>query len=436
MLITALVLQGCGLFGSDVYGCNANSTLHNCTLFSSDYLAVEKDDKWGYIDDSGDVQIEFLFDDAYAFYDESAIVENGEEYYLIDRDGSFLTDGYASLIRSADNGNIIYEADGKYGLLDKDGDTLTDALFDSIERSSNDRHIFKTGNLYGYLSSDGDTVIEAEYENVEIFSNGLAAVSEDENYGYINLEGEYEIDPVYDEAKRFDGFGLARVRMNDTEEEWRLINKDGDTIVQGLNIDSYGGPFYNVEKEDGFWLYDSAGEPIHNEAYRDLDLNSPYGVRATAKDSDDTLNMMLDEDGKTISTAPYLESEFILNYVDERNFFTRINPFNDFNRLYTLKVEDGEYIEVYQGEESYRFEAGSIQQVNEEGLLIYRNDKFGLVDWDDETIIDFHYDDLIYVDEYYVYFNNDKIGILDDKGDTIVSADYTDLNLELNPYFW
>jgi hypothetical protein len=106
--------------------------------FSDGLAAVQKgsgqDGKWGYIDKSGDVAIDFLYDEALPFVKGSAIVQLNSKFGMIDKNGSFIAepvydDVTLSARRSRYEGLTGFVKGGKIGFLNNSGDVVIDFKF-------------------------------------------------------------------------------------------------------------------------------------------------------------------------------------------------------------------------------------------------------------------------------------------------------------------
>lgn len=68
-----------------------NAVLDNAKRFSDNHLApICKNKKWGYIDTLGHVKIDFLYDNAYPFSEQTAVVMQNQKYGIIDENGSII----------------------------------------------------------------------------------------------------------------------------------------------------------------------------------------------------------------------------------------------------------------------------------------------------------------------------------------------------------
>jgi hypothetical protein len=121
--------------------------------FSEDLAAVKKNDKWGFIDKTGKVVIDLIYDYEYDMYtaehqypfkDGRAKVYKNGKYGMIDKNGIEVIPTIYDNIRyflnsdgsgyKYDGGYVIAVNDGKYGILDYyTGEIVVPLIYDHIE---------------------------------------------------------------------------------------------------------------------------------------------------------------------------------------------------------------------------------------------------------------------------------------------------------------
>ena len=294
-------------------------------FFNEGLAAVEKNGKWGYIDETGAVVIPFRFDTAGNFSEGLALVgEYVENEYdgsdlmlsIIDKtgkktpvyegaeqakdyntmpgenfDGSYIFhNGYAAIgegesarLISADTGRVVEQPDGlskEYASL---GGPINEgmATLYSVE-----------GGYYGYYDLNAKKEIrlkaEEEYDltyTLFPFNQGLAPVfttrwtesGVDTKLGFVDKSGKYVIQPqswtnftfhgVYTTEQVFADNGIAMLRNSAGKEGG--INKQGQTVIPFVYDDTlpFGYGFAPVQ-QNGKWGYiDETGKFAITAAY-------------------------------------------------------------------------------------------------------------------------------------------------------------------------
>ncbi len=205
-------------------------------------FSVERDGKWGYMDETGAIRI-------------------APEYE------------YAKVFRF---GLGVAKRNGYYGLLGAEG-PITEFEFDQLGELSNDRVLAAYGAQYGYLNEKGELAIEPIYDAASDFRDGLAAVCVQGQWGYVDVEGNLRIGMQYASATDF-GDGLAAVWKEGNG--YLLIDRNG-RIKARLSLIPGGafscGRMLVANGEDKLGYIDTKGktviEPIYDGAdsfYEDL----------------------------------------------------------------------------------------------------------------------------------------------------------------------
>jgi hypothetical protein len=402
-------------------GCS-RSQVESLELFSEGLLAVESNNKWGYINNKGEIVIDLLYDDAGAFYGNSAIVKIGTKMHLINKKGqNVLDNSFDVLYRDESTGNLIYKDNGKWGLMNESGKKLTEALYDKVNTFSDGLSSVKSGSLYGFIDAKGKTIVSLTYDDSKSFSNGLAAVKKDGFWGYINTKGNVAIELKYLEAYSFDQFGNARIKNTGTIP-FHIINKNENILMSGDSI--WGsGPLYGVRLGSDYYLHKQDGKKFVEQKYTNIWTVENYFANVEVNGEDD-LNVWFTDKGQVHKSFEYDISDYD-TYVFKKNITE------------ALVVEDGKYLDVHLLQKSYRLEADYLSQIiDKEQFIVERSNKYGIIDKDGKIILEFLYDYLGKTDDdYIVFFVGDKFGFMDRNYKTILSATYDDVNPTYNIFY-
>ena len=156
-----------------------------------------QDNSYGYIDRSGAVAIEPVFDEADDFTATGvARVRKGERCGLIRQDGSFaLPLQFTSLEYSSDFGGWKGERDGNWLLMHADGSAWIDTGWDAIEVFVPAQRIrVRRGSLFGLQRWDGSQVLACEFEELLPLEPSLNAIARrDGSVGLTGPDGEQRI---------------------------------------------------------------------------------------------------------------------------------------------------------------------------------------------------------------------------------------------------
>lgn len=213
----------------------------------------------GFIDTTGKVVIEAIYDDASYFSEGLAWVRSGDEWAYIDRDGKvvfnrvtipgrldFTAGGegvFPIPIKDYDFiDGLAYFSDEKYhGLMNKRGEVVIPPS-DKYHRLNRFRDglalvIDETvGNLkFGYIDEKGKIAIPLQFADAYDFHEGLAAVNvgsvDIPKWGFIDKTGRLVIEAQFEEVSNFSE-GLAAVSVWDGKDgqKWGYIDKKGKFV--------------------------------------------------------------------------------------------------------------------------------------------------------------------------------------------------------------
>jgi hypothetical protein len=263
--------------------------------YSYDLIAVQSEDKWGYIDKDGKYVINPQFNEAYLFTDGLALVQSQEgKYGYIGPDGKFLinatfkgatgfSEGLAFVTNDNgfptcidESGNIKFELKevsqassfkeglacieikNKWGYIDETGKVVITPQFDDSQPFSEGFAAVaskdKAGELvWGFIDKSGKILINPQFKTAYNFVNGKALVNDGKKYGYIDDKGLYTINPQFDQGRAFSE-GLAAVKQG---ELWGFISEDGKISInpQFEQVSSFKNGLAAVRSGKDNWGY-------------------------------------------------------------------------------------------------------------------------------------------------------------------------------------
>lgn len=253
------------------------------------YTPVFQNEKWGFINNSGAVVLEFLYDEAVPFAGELAMVKNGSEFEIINTSGqrySLCKKDIAHLYSLSKSGNgvvgVVSDQNGKYQFVNEEF-LFASNEYDYISPLSNGKYTVNINGKWGVLNEQRSAIIEPQYDGFAVnrynenFNGGLAFVLESGGYRLINSNGEYVGSDVYEDAKAFYFSGpYAAVKKNG---KWGYINSSGEVVIDFIyeDADSFSNGIAAVN--DGFgWKYiDKKGEIAIDGQYLDACPLTDYG---------------------------------------------------------------------------------------------------------------------------------------------------------------
>ncbi len=194
--------------------------------FHNGYALVEKNGKWGYIDEDFK-EHDVKYEAATSFNNEVAVVKKDGKWAIINDEleiktkfefDSVVLDDYGTC---GTNNRIFLEKDGKYYMYNRKGEKVSGAYEDAKNFATIDGYaaICQDGK-WGLIDKEGETVLKCSYDELESSSLGFSAYKDNDKWGYITDSGEIMIEPSFDEAKAFNELGCAPVRKGSA---WIII---------------------------------------------------------------------------------------------------------------------------------------------------------------------------------------------------------------------
>ena len=371
------------------------------------YMLFSENNKFGVIDKSGNIVVQSQYDEIqipnpskplficmYNYNDEKqqynikVLNEKSEQilYQYVFVEAIKLNAGISEI--PYEKSVLKYKQNDKYGLIDFQGNAITKAKYDEIE-SLDYREgllIVKKDGKYGIININGATVIKEKFDliesdryydlNSEYKKSGFIVGNKSEDgykYGYINFEGKKLLDNKYEQIARLE----------------------------------YDEATYIVAFEDGkAGLYKEKNNIIKHE-YEDIQYDQNNNCLILQQDSKQGIS---DLNGNMIIDIKYDNIYISGKYINAQND-TQIEIF-DFNTKQKIELENvvglnqtasDEYSIAITKDEKYKIYNNQTSEVkeNEYDYLEYiydnyfiaiSNQKYGIVDVDGKSLIDFKYD--------------------------------------------
>lgn len=395
-------------------GCNKNDTNDGYYLFPSGLLAVEKDEKWGYMNQESEVIIDFKYDRASAFSNGTAIVKIGEQYQLIDDKGNeILSEPQEILYRDPYSGMIFYTKQDKVGLYSVHGKKLTEPLFDSIGYFNEGFSWFKNDGLFGLINDHGDIIIDATYDDAKAFKNGYAPVKKDGKWGAVDSKGNVVLDFEY--FNLFSANEKGQMVDIETRENhlnfYDLIDIEHQEVLINEAYTLYANDSLYIVKDQhstDFYYYDPKNGEEETIPYDIVSIFSLYAMRI--KIDEVSYHVLLDENFEIVHQVESQYARFMMT--------------DDFQDFVIEERRDGQ-VKIYalDQEESINIEASAVIQIYDDVIVAYKNGAYGVYDNQGEMKIDFDYFMIQYfTDGYFLCHHSD--------GMVIYNSDYQEINFE------
>lgn len=328
-------------------------------------LRIKIGEKFGFINENGDIEIEPQFDNAYYYFsDDLCFAELDGKKGLIDNSGNLIVELPDSItwIYNFSNGKAVVQFNSGYmNVVDAEGNYLFESNYKKVIENQDGSDIYyqlcREDNKWVVADSIGRFIGEPCDSVLEIRQN-LCPIKRNDKWGYMETSGNIKIDTIYNFVKIFSQDGIALVGKDNLDY---YIDRDGEILlsveeaITGFNCNRAA-----VKIDNTIYLIDQTGRKV-------CKLNADEVYRFHEKDSLATLirngkALKIDTEGKEILSTKYDKIGAFIN---------------------TLAP-------------------------------VVKNDKYGFIDRDGKEIIPLDYDDFFY--PYGDMINNRIIGVVNNDG--------------------
>ena len=368
------------------------------------YFLMEENGKNGIIDRSGNIVVN-------PEYDYIQIPNPEKPIFICFSDYNLETDDYTSKIIN-DKGEVLYSDYRNVRAISRNN-TSRKYLY------QNNILTYKINDKYGIITIDGQKVTDAEYDSIETmeYKDGLLTVSKNGNVGIIKLNGDIVIKPkyysiisdgYYDTDTQYDNAGYIVGIKTDSGYKYGYVSPKGKEILgceynlikRILEIDNDDGAYLITSKNGKIGLNRNVQVKIRNE-YEAIEYDSINKILSAEKNGK---YGVYDLDGNMILPTQYEELQFAGKIITAQKDGRQLV----FDANGSLQ-KDSEYIHIMPTKSENYF------------ITIKNNGKYGLVDNNNDVLMDNKYDYLEYAFENYFIFSSDgKFGVIDNAGNVIV----------------
>ena len=235
--------------------------------FNSDGLAEsKKDNKYGVVKMDGTEILPCQYKEVDYILDGMIAVKESEKWGFVDYTGKIIIDYRFSNVRGFEN-NIAYVSDehGSY-LISKDTRTLQSfsnaSLIFPVSKTEGDKFYvtYKSGK-HGLVNESGKTIIPIKYDDIKTFLGaGLIAVQNNDKWGFFDLQGNLKISYLYNEVSYNFENGVIAAKKNNL---WGVIDTSGITVVPFEYDDmKQRSTYFEVKKGDFYGALDEKGKMV------------------------------------------------------------------------------------------------------------------------------------------------------------------------------
>ena len=375
----------------------------------------------------------FIFDQVTPFKNDYACVRIGDKWGIIERNGYWVIKSKYDYLSAIAQDLFIVRNDNKYGVMDITENIIIPSEFDllkSFRYMTYDNYLIAIkNNKYGIINLKGESVVPFEYEYISSGSTLYFEVVKDGKFGAIDISNNVIVPFEYDSelifGKDFVICGKYKCIVENDEVQSYVLYGITDYIGNNLipfeykelkpfgedkNIAEYplsDLTFSAKKQNDKYIIINGDNKQICEQEFESITPESikVYSARINGKDcAIDKFGNIKIQTGKYKNIYGFIdinENECVAIAVNENNEEALIN-------------QNGEIIVPFEAE----YKTNGFMYTRQNTILMQKNNKFGVIDNDNNTIIPFIYDWIYYEGkEKYSGANiGDKWGYIDGNG--------------------
>ncbi len=348
---------------------------------------IEVNNKIGYKDESGNIVIEPIYDDAQLY------VSSG-----LSKDGAL----YASVLK-----------DGKCGVINQDGNVIVPFVYEEAYHLLDNLFAVRkkaegTDWSFGVIDDHGTIIIPFEYKLIRHDHNFVQC--------FVSASSKRTFTDLYmDIAGR-----VYEYKPHKGDEIW--YNTLGEQIYKGEGITSTND-YLIVKENDKLGVIDSVGKYIIRCLYTEIYCKAKdrFVVRRDNESSwqfgviDNCQNVIIGFDYKYIYHG---NSAFYECFQDAQCKLKHLS-------FSSSKYEYSNFSEsIWYNEKGIKVFEGKAKILSDLFLAISSNDKWGVVSQSNKRIVDFLYDCINIIQDKFIVAKDAKIGVLDVDGSVLINPSY------------
>jgi hypothetical protein len=302
-------------------------------------LAV-KNEKYGFINQNGDIIVPLKYEDAFPFYDGYASIKSNDNWNYINEEGRVIfSDSLIFSYRPIIENKAVFMVSGqevekrkrmhsedrtgsqvfveylnqikkqqlKEGLIDINGKIVIEPIYDEI--SGYFIHGFmrvRNNGKAGIINEEGKIIIPIEYENVLDFKNNMFTAEKESKWGIIDTGNNVIIPFEYGRIRHFEN-DLALITTKGTG----YVNMDNKIIIEPQYSFNLSGDFFNgialIKKDNQYGFINKNNQIVIPVTY---DNALPFEGKETIVQKDG-FSFFINQKGEKTNqiSEPYLWNE-------------------------------------------------------------------------------------------------------------------------------
>jgi hypothetical protein len=172
-------------------------THYDTIIFSDDeYLAIQKNGQWGFINQDGILRIANRYDSVRPFHNELSAIRIRNSWGFINRQEDLVIQPYYAEVSDFENNTAFVKLNNKFGVINQNGDFIIEAEYDEIIKEK-EFYLLRKASKWGIAKNNGKVITFPTYNNISVGNNFLQV----EKYGtsrILTTEGNNLINDQFD----------------------------------------------------------------------------------------------------------------------------------------------------------------------------------------------------------------------------------------------
>ncbi|MFK7950329.1 MAG: WG repeat-containing protein [Saprospiraceae bacterium] len=221
------------------------------TFAQSTLRKQKKDGKWGFVDTSGSVIIDYQYQNVHNFYQNVTLVKKDNLWGFINNKGEVIVPLAFSEVKKYTGTKVVRAKKEEFWYLyNLKGKLIVDEKFEMIHPIVSKKMAVKLNGKMGLMDIDGNLLIKPKYQEVAYFGGNMVRVKKRGKYGYRTIENKRAIPIKYEDLGRFYGTRVKAKRKG----KWGMIDKKGKRILK-FKFDYIGEYAYDSYLKDYYAPY-------------------------------------------------------------------------------------------------------------------------------------------------------------------------------------
>lgn len=221
--------------------------------------------KWGFIDSTGNLVIDAIYDDVGIFSGGLAAVNFQGKWGFIDKKGKMVIHPrYRAAWAFHENKARVKPFDQPDQFITVSGNVIASATWTAVDDFSEGLARVQSGNTFGYVDTSGKMILPPVYFSGGSFQNGLAVVSNEEKTGLINRQGEEIIPLIYDQVKYLFNEKLVICNLSGNSVAFDPSGKE-IAAIPGVKMMESDGHLLSVRKDTMMYFFDISKQELLTE---------------------------------------------------------------------------------------------------------------------------------------------------------------------------